>query len=552
MTKSHYILLLLLVSMTVCAKERSTADMKSIAAEVLQRQSTRSTASEIACLKETETYCIYGDKMGFAVISRDDKSDAVLGYSMTPFDEENIPCGLSWWLNAVEATLLQTSIISHKTITRGESTVIEPMIISKWGQGDPYNAKCPTFKGKKAPVGCVATAMAQLMFFYNYPEKAQGVGYYTLGDASHQYSITVNSIYDWSQIKASYAGSWFMTEDEKQNIAQLAYDAGVASHMNYASDGSGSTAYDAANGFGQIFQFDSLAMKCISRDYCVNDDEWRNIIINEFKSGHPLIMCGQDMTQGGHCFIIDGLDKDGLVHVNWGWDGKSDGYYNLTDMNPSGILGSSSTMHFNFSQSVITNVKCQPNTEEGEIYRSCLHFDSEDNLISDNMNGLIISGPETIRQHYHLTFYGQFGIRFADNEGKEVFFCPLFDTAKKGIGPVEGGHGYYMSYFNHATSADLADLPEGTYKVTLVSKALQDIEPQPIRYPGGKHNEYVVTKSPDGFLTIEKTGSVNIRLSEYATPETNYIYDLQGRSYGTSAEGLPKGLYIIGGKKVVK
>ena len=141
MTKSHYILLLLLVSMTVCAKERSTADMKNIAAEVLQRQSTRSTASEIACLKETETYCIYGDKMGFAVISRDDKSDAVLGYSMTPFDEENIPCGLSWWLNAVEATLLQTSIISHKTITRGESTVIEPMIISKWGQGDPYNAK---------------------------------------------------------------------------------------------------------------------------------------------------------------------------------------------------------------------------------------------------------------------------------------------------------------------------------------------------------------------------------------------------------------------------
>lgn len=109
-----------------------------------------------------------------------------------------------------------------------------------------------------------------------------------------------------------------------------------------------------------------------------------------------------------------------------------------------------------------------------------------------------------------------------------------------------------MSYFNHATAADLADLPEGTYKVTLVSKALQDIEPQPICFPGGKHNEYVITKDSEGSLTIEKAGSVNIRLSEDALPETNYIYDLQGRSYGTSTNALPKGIYIIGGKKVMK
>lgn len=553
MTRNHIILLLLFFgSLSASAKIRTPQEMKRVATSVLSLQTTRGVEAEITCIDNTDTYSIYGNENGFVVISRDDKSDAVLGYSMTPFDINNIPCGLSWWLNAIDVKLQQSSIKLPKCNTRTAPIVVEPMIISKWGQGDPYNAKSPTFNGKKAPTGCVATAISQLMFYYRYPEKAMGVGYYTLGDASHKYSITVNSVYDWDQINASYAGSWFMTDEEKQYISQLNYDAGVASHMNYASDGSGSTAYDAANGLGEIFQFDSLAMKCVSRDYCINDEEWQDIICQEFLKGHPLVMCGQDMTRGGHCFLIDGINEEGLIHVNWGWNGNADGYYNLTDMNPTGILGSSSTMHFNFDQTIVTNLKCHPDPDEGEKYQSCWVLDKEDDFISDQMNGIIVSGPEIIWQHYHLTFYGQLGVRFVDAEGKEVLFVPLFDTAAKNYSPVDGGYGFYMSYFNHITVSDLKELPANTYTAYLASKAIQDEEPQFVCYPGGKHNEFIITKANDGTLTIKKSDTSNITSMRYNPAVPSYIYNLRGRNLGTDANALRKGIYIIDGKKVVK
>lgn len=554
MFRKSLTLLFLLVCVSIFAKERSVQDMKAIASSILNVQNTRSTESELACLDETGTYCIYGNEAGFVVISRDDRSDAVLGFSSTPYNKSDIPCGLSWWLNAVDATLQHTDIrATPQTLTRGETVVVEPMIEAKWGQGDPYNSKCPTFKGKKAPTGCVATAMVQLMFYYKYPEKATGVGYYTLGDASHKYSITVNSTYNWNMLKASYAGSWFMTDEEKENIGQLNYDAGVATHMNYASDGSGSNAFDAANGLSHIFQFDSLAINCVSRECCSSDDEWREVIIQEFINKHPLIMCGMDKNTGGHAFLIDGIDAEGLIHVNWGWNGSYDGYYNLTDLNPKDKNGVATSSHYNSMQTVVTNLRLTPEPLEGEKYRSRWVLDKEEDFVSDQMNGFFISGPELYKQYYHLTFYGKFGVRFVDSQGKEALFVTLFDTSRSNLSPVDGGLAYYVSYFNHVTSSDLSSLPEGTYTAYLASKALQDEEPQFICYPGGKHNEYTITKDANGVLTITKSQTSGIKSivdSQHLNSVT--IYDLQGRNLGTDFSQLPKGIYIIGGKKVVK
>ena len=109
-----------------------------------------------------------------------------------------------------------------------------------------------------------------------------------------------------------------------------------------------------------------------------------------------------------------------------------------------------------------------------------------------------------------------------------------------------------MSYFNHVTASDLASLPAGTYTAYLASKALQDEEPQPICYPGGKHNSYTITKADDGSLTIAKSGASGITMVKNAAAPSKHIYDLRGRNLGTDASTLPKGVYIIDGKKVVK
>lgn len=552
MTKSQLLFLLLLFSLCSSAKERTDSDMKRIAMGVLnQRATTRGVSSELTCISETETYRIYGYDDSFAIISRDDNSDALLGYSFTPFDPDNIPCGLKWWLSVVDATLQQKPMSSAKAITRSNPVVVEPLITAKWGQGDPYNLKCPTFKGKNGPVGCVATAMSQLMYYYKFPETAKGSGYYTLGDASQKHSVTINSTYDWSQFKDVYTSSWFITEAEKQNISQLCYDAGVATHMNYASDGSGSQVQVAANALGQIFNYDSLSVKCVYRDYC-SEEEWLEVICNEFINGRPIIIGGQDKLYGGHAFILDGINADGLIHVNWGWNGDANGYYNISDLNPSGILGSSSVMHFNFDQTIITNLKPRSSGSEGGVYRSFWAIDGEDDFVSDQMNGILLSGPELFWQYNHLTFYGKVGVRFVDGDGKESLFATLIDTNDKKIGPVDGGHGYYVSYFNHVTASDLASLPAGTYTAYLASKAIQDEHPQYICYPGGKHNSYTITKADDGSLTITKSGASGITMVKNAAALSKHIYDLRGRNLGTDASALPKGIYIIDGKKVVK
>lgn len=552
MTKNHILLFLLFFCLSVSAKERTDNDMKRIAMGVLKHHTaTRGVSSELTCISETGTYRIYGYEDCFAVISRDDNSDAVLGYSFTPFDQDNIPCGLKWWLSAIDATLQQSSISRARAITRSTPVVVEPLITSEWGQGDPYNLKCPTFQGKNGPVGCVATAMSQLMYYYKYPETASGSGYYTLGEASQKHPVTINSTYDWSQFKDKYTSSWFINETERQNLSQLCYDAGVATHMNYASDGSGSQVQVAANALGQVFNYDSLSIKCVYRDYC-SEEEWLETICNEFVNGRPIIIGGQDKMYGGHAFILDGINENGLIHVNWGWNGSSDGFYNISDLNPSAILGSTSVMHFNFDQCIITNLKPSTSSSGGGAYRSLWVIDSEDFLVSDQMNGILLSGPELFWQYNHLTFYGKIGVQFVDADGKECFFATLLDTNSKSIGPVEGGHGYYVSYFNRIMSADLESLPAGTYTAYLASKAIQDEHPQYICYPGGNHNVYTITKADDGFLTIVKSGTSGITSVKKTSAVSKNIYDLRGRNLGTDASALPKGIYVIDGKKVVK
>lgn len=520
------------------------AVMKKMAQQVI---SSANNSESIQLLDETDTYSILGTDKGFAVISKNDEYTAVLGYSETPYHKDNLPCGLQWWLSAVNVSLAKGShrSISEQGVTAEtfQPEVVNQLMTTQWGQGDPYNYLCPKVNSQNAPTGCVATAMAQILNYYDYPERSSGIGYYTMGSSDYRQYVEINSTYDWKNLRDSYKGvaSIFLSDDEKKAIGQLMFDAGAASHMNYNSSGSGTTGYIAGNAFAQVFQFDSLSLKCVDRDYCESDVVWKNTILNELKAGRPILMCGVDDLAGGHAFIIDGMDAEGKVHVNWGWDGDGDGYYSLLDLNPSGILGQSSTMHFNRSQSIVTNLRCDPVPQEGAVYKSCWVISAEDNLRNDELNGLILSAPDaTLWQHNHLVFYGKVGLVFLDNDEQEALFHTFFDTSDKANGwsPIEGGHGYSASYFSRISTSDLASLPAGTYKAFLASKAIQEKTPQYICYPGGKHKEYMVTKATDGSLTVETVDPTAIRTLSLSSDVVARYYNLQGREVGSDTRGL--------------
>lgn len=542
MNKTTLLLFLLTVSLSVSAKPRKRAEMCRIAQTAIMQQ-------EVELLDETEGYCVFGNNKGFAIISKKDSHTPVLAYSASPYDKNNMPCGMKWWLSTINASL---SINGQSQAVEGFTPeVVAPMLKTTWGQQSPFNEKSPVVNNSKAPTGCVATAMSQILNFYQYPAQGHGMGYYTMGENSYRQLVEVNSTYRWDLMKNSYASAWFLSDEEKDAISQLMFDAGVSSHMNFSSGGSGTTAYEAANGFSHIFQFDSLAMECVMRDYCQNDAEWMNIILSELKAGRPVLMCGLDLSSGGHAFIIDGMDANGYVHVNWGWNGQADGYYNLADLNPTGILGESSTMHFNAEQSIITNLRCNPTPAADAVYRSCWVISVEDNLIANEVNGLTLSSPGgIIWQVSHLTFYGKVGLAFLDDNGNEVYFHAFFDTSDKAnhLTPIDGGVGYYASNFSNISITDLLPLPAGTYRVFLASKAIQDKTSQFICYPGGNHNEYILTKNADNTLIVKAAETSGIETaSSIAAPDNTPLYDLQGRKIDSPR----KGIYIQKGRKVV-
>lgn len=547
MIRTKLLLLLLVVSIPSISKPRNVAQMKQMARQVLLLAHA---SDSIMLLDEAPAYGIYGTDKGFAVISKDDNTTAVLGYSETTYRKGNMPCGLQWWLSTVNATLMQGDEQQHLSSQRASAETFQPEVVgqlltTKWGQNSPYNYKCPQVGSSKAPTGCVATAMAQILNYYRYPDGASGEGYYTTGsNKNKRYDVAINSTYQWDLLRDSYSsfGSLLLKESEKEAIGQLMFDAGAASHMNYNTGGSATSGYIAGNGFARVFQFDSLAIQCVTRDYCEDDNIWMNTILSELKAGRPVLMCASDESAGGHAFVLDGMDADGRVHVNWGWNGDADGYYSLNELNPKGILGTSSTYHYNSKQSIITNLRRDPTPLPGTTYHSCWVITEEYNLVGNVSNGLTIStsNDAAVMQHHHLVFCGKLGLLFLDANGQEVLFHILLDTSDSAHGryPVEGGRGYKVSAFRNIASSDLAALPEGTYRVWLVSKADQEETPQHICYPGGKHKEYLVTKTADQLFTITMAEPTSIKQLSVPVDATLRYYNLQGHEVSSNTRGL--------------
>ena len=204
------------------------------------------------------------------------------------------------------------------------------MVTTLWGQQSPYNKLLPNTKKGHIITGCVATATAQVLNYFKYP--LRGVGsrtlYYPANDTSGDAIVADfgNTTYDWANMKDDYSGTY--TEAEANAVATLMLHCGVASNMEYGTANVGSSAFmtDCAEGLRNYFGF--AEAEHVSRaDYTTA--QWMDIVFTELSNGHPLIYGGVSPgsmgVDAGHAFVIDGYNKDGLVSVNWGWNGDVNG-----------------------------------------------------------------------------------------------------------------------------------------------------------------------------------------------------------------------------------
>lgn len=293
-----------------------------------------------------------GQDRGYVIISGDDATPAVLGYTDSgTFDEATIPDNMRSWLKGYEQEIAYVS--QHpEAAAKASPTVkqaVTPFVETLWDQSEPFNNNCPVYNGSdKAVTGCVATAMAQALYYCKYPSQTLAeIPAYT----TSSYRLSIGAIakgtkLDWDNMVPTYTNAYgevisSVSDAQKSAVATLMQVCGSLVHMDYGPS-SGAPTYDIATQLQKYLGYPSTVRHIYRSDYAYAG--WVDIIYAEMAAKRPVIVSGQS-SGSGHAFIVDGYDGDQLFHINWGWGGMSNGYYLLSVVEPDnkGIGGGSST-----------------------------------------------------------------------------------------------------------------------------------------------------------------------------------------------------------------
>ena len=296
-----------------------------------------------------------GDDNGFVILSGDDRTPSVLGYADTGrFDYEQLPDNARAWIDGYVQQI--ASLGNEDTGNQSDGLVypaIAPMLTSQWNQAAPYNDACPTFvTGTKSVTGCIATAMAQVLYYY----RAQSVDTLLADIPAYQCytrwkqgriqlpTIPSGTVIDWGNMLDTYSAA--ATEEQKKAVADLMSYCGAAVEMDYADQlngGSSASSWSIITAFGKYFGYSADITQKQRRAF--TNRNWINLVYRELALGRPVIMSGEASNKAGHAFVCDGYDHNGLFHFNWGWGGLADGYYLIDNLKPTqqgvGGLGNS-------------------------------------------------------------------------------------------------------------------------------------------------------------------------------------------------------------------
>ena len=320
----------------------------------------------------TASYYLFnvGQDEGFVIVSGDDRTVPILGYAdHGSIDGDNLPEGLSYLLDGYAEQMAWLD--SHPEAARAAATTttrtaISPLIKSKWNQGAPYNNQCPeiTTDGQTSHTvtGCVATAMAQVMYYHQWPASTtKAIPGYTIKPKNRNgesIDVTLNELsvttFGWDAMTTTYTTS--STGAGADAVAKLMRYCGQSLRMNYGINSSSSYNVTVGEALTTYFNYDGTTTYVDRAHYTYQ--QWVGLLYNELASGRPVVLGGQS-AGGGHSFVCDGYDTDDYFHINWGWGGSSDGYYRLSALNPweQGIGGSSTLDGFSFSQDAIIGIR---------------------------------------------------------------------------------------------------------------------------------------------------------------------------------------------------
>ena len=299
----------------------------------------------ISSRNEVCFYVFNVGQTGFVIISADDCYRPIVGYSDEGvFETENMSPELKYYLDNIAEGRSHARISDQSAEVEAEWQLFAEtgrllsfnkgktatyLVQTKWNQDSPYNKFCPLASGGsggRAYAGCVATAMSQVMKYWNYPEHGMGSHTYIYGHDTLSANFG-EATYEFDKMKPSIG---LMSPDEDVfPIAWFMYHCGVAVDMMYSASGSGAYSEDVPDVILKNFGYTNKA-RLRKRD-AYSLEEWQNMLKDSFDQGWPVYYSGSS-DDGGHAFVCDGYNDADLFHYNFGWSGSSDGWYVIDEI----------------------------------------------------------------------------------------------------------------------------------------------------------------------------------------------------------------------------
>ncbi|MBQ8736905.1 MAG: C10 family peptidase [Bacteroidaceae bacterium] len=407
------------------------------------------------------------ENRGFVVIAADTRFKDILGYSTSGnIADEDIPESLNYWLSFLAGEInsakayFDANGITQKRYSGTDSKVLQndiaPLIKTNWNQSYPYNLMCPELPDGKGVTGCVATGMAQVMKFHEYP--VSGIGSHTNRYHSSCSADFASTVYDWANMTNSYDG--MSSEAEKKAVATLMYHCGVATDMQYQNSSSSATPNIFAglalvNYFGYNPNLYSESRNQMSLG------AWKDLLLSELNANRPVMYSGfsDENSNVGHFFICDGYEAaSGKFHFNWGWGGAYDGYYEITALEPgTGGIGAGAGS-YNSYQNVIVGVQPEAIGE----YKSQFEMATFEPVSKVCNQGAPMEFRMTKFTHSSINFNGQIGFAVY-KEGK------LFKTLSMTKIPSNMVAGSYANEFSLSCKFG-SEFAPGAYQLCMIAQ----------------------------------------------------------------------------------
>lgn len=435
--------------------------------------------------EETAGAYVYATDGEYFVLAADDRMPALLGYGSS-FDPTDIPEGLQWWLATVSSLESVIPTESHDPV--------EPLIQTKWGQNAPYNYQTPTVNGVHCVTGCVATATAQVVKYHGLPAgNGTGIHSYTWEGTTLSFDYGSTS-FDWANMKDLYSGAY--TTAQFNAVALLMRACGIGVNMKYTTSSSGAITPRIQDLLVNHLGYD-CGLANLNREY-FSTEEWDELIYGEIAAGRPVIYAGQSGNGGaGHCFVIDGYSSNGYYHVNWGWSGKSDGYFLLTNLSPNDLGTGGGSGGYNYDQDATIGIR--PPVEGSVPYLSVSA--NTGFAYSDEYSAFFFGKSDTGYYGYYNRTANEIkiinGVALTDESGK-VYYASGEEVTLPGYTAENRLSG---SVFIRALIP--RSLPAGSYKATPVGRFVGSDVWQPILIPVEENQYVLVRKGYNGVVTYD-------------------------------------------------